>query len=65
MTDKKLSDRIVIDDARNEMTIDGICFSGVALDGLVTASPAGQWFRFLGPKNGVQIVQVRTEESFQ
>lgn len=56
-----ISNRFVFDDATDSFTLDGIRFSGPAMDFLLTPTRPGLWFR-ISKVTDVVIIESKQEE---
>ena len=59
--DKPVSERVVIKD--DELVIDGVRFSGPAIDFFVNVSEPGTWFRIIEVTDCVTIQQKREDDA--
>lgn len=63
MSDLNLSQRVLIDDANDIISIDGVLFSGAMLGFFTKPTPAGFWFRFTAVENGKLIVERKESQT--
>jgi hypothetical protein len=61
----KLSERIQIDDASDEVTVDGVRFSGEVLTQLLSGpTPPGRWYRITDVRDGRVVIMEKVDEDF-